>query len=163
MSLRVLLLAMPLDALVLPPTGGPMRRGGDDLMQAKAHGSTAMAVPRALRWGVDRELADWCCSYNRHLAESSGYWCDGSHSFLSDLSRDEPTVYYDSVTGKPLFVAPLGRSIQSFLDESKAHGWPSFRDEEVVWDNVRILGDGETVSIDGTHLGHNIPDADGNR
>ena len=31
---------------------------------------------------------------------------------------------------------------------------PSFRDEEVVWDNVRILKrSGETVSADGTHLG----------
>lgn len=38
------------------------------------------------------------------------------------------------------------------------HGWPSFRDEEVNWDVVRVLSDGETVSIDGTHLGHNIPD-----
>ena len=42
-------------------------------------------------------------------------------------------------------------------------GWPSFRDEEVIWENVRSLHDGETVSIDGTHLGHNLPDADGNR
>lgn len=38
------------------------------------------------------------------------------------------------------------------------HGWPSFRDEEVNWDVVRVLSDGETVSVDGTHLGHNIPD-----
>ena len=38
------------------------------------------------------------------------------------------------------------------------HGWPSFRDEEVVWENVRTLSDGECVSVDGTHLGHNIPD-----
>ncbi len=41
---------------------------------------------------------------------------------------------------------------------------PSFRDEEVVWDNVRVLkGSGETVSLDGTHLGHNLPDRAGNR
>ena len=45
----------------------------------------------------------------------------------------------------------------------KAHGWPSFRDEEVVWENVRCLPDGEAVSLAGTHLGHNIPDAKGNR
>lgn len=43
-------------------------------------------------------------------------------------------------------------------------GWPSFRDNEVVWDNVRVLkNSGETVSIDGTHLGHNLPDRKGNR
>ena len=40
---------------------------------------------------------------------------------------------------------------------------PSFRDEEVNWDLVRVLKDGETVSVDGTHLGHNLPDGSGNR
>lgn len=35
---------------------------------------------------------------------------------------------------------------------------------QVVWDNVRVLkGSGETVSVDGTHLGHNLPDRKGNR
>ena len=72
-------------------------------------------------------------------------------------------TYYDSVTGKPLFVAPKGRTVEQFIDESKHHGWPSFRDEEVVWDNVRCLRDGEAVSVDGTHLGHNLPDWKGNR
>ena len=44
------------------------------------------------------------------------------------------------------------------------HNRPSFRDEEVVWENVRVLkGSGETVSLDGTHLGHNLPDRAGNR
>ena len=28
---------------------------------------------------------------------------------------------------------------------------------EVVWENVRVLkNSGETVSVDGTHLGHNV-------
>jgi len=53
--------------------------------------------------------------------------------------------------------------MDDFLIESRNHGWLSFRNEEVVWDNVRILADGEAVSIDGTHLGHDIPDADGSR
>ena len=39
----------------------------------------------------------------------------------------------------------------------------SFRDSEVNWDYVRILPDGECVSVDGTHLGHNLPDSSGNR
>lgn len=34
----------------------------------------------------------------------------------------------------------------------------SFRDDEVNWDYVRVLPDGECVSVDGTHLGHNLPD-----
>lgn len=72
-------------------------------------------------------------------------------------------TYYDSVTGKPLFIAPRGRSTAEFIKESKVHGWPSFRDEEVVWENVRTLKNGEAVSLDGTHLGHNLPDGKGNR
>ena len=53
--------------------------------------------------------------------------------------------------------------LRTHSDESKAHGWPSFRDEEVVWENIRFLEDGEAVSIDGTHIGHNLPDRKGNR
>lgn len=40
----------------------------------------------------------------------------------------------------------------------QSHGWPSFRDAEVIWDDVRVLPDGEAVSVAGTHLGHNLPD-----
>jgi hypothetical protein len=97
-------------------------------------------------------------------------------------AKGEPVTFYDSVTGKPLFVAPKDRSPEEFLQESKIHGWPSFRDDEVricvvrfpqtmsevwlvcshvflalvqvVWENVRVLkNSGETVSVDGTHLG----------
>ena len=34
---------------------------------------------------------------------------------------------------------------------------------QVVQENVRVLPNGETVSVDGTHLGHNLPDGKGNR
>jgi len=46
--------------------------------------------------------------------------------------------------------------MEEFLTESRRHGWPSFRDEEVNWEYVRVLPDGECVSVDGTHLGHNL-------
>jgi peptide methionine sulfoxide reductase MsrB len=72
-------------------------------------------------------------------------------------------MFYDSVTGKPLFKAPIGRTMSGFLKESQDHGWPSFRDEEVIWENVRCLENGEAVSLDGSHLGHNLPDNRGNR
>ena len=72
-------------------------------------------------------------------------------------------MFFDSITGKPVFQAPVGRSVEEFINESDEHGWPSFRDQEVNWENVRVLGDGETVSVDGTHLGHNLPDEKGNR
>ncbi len=60
-------------------------------------------------------------------------------------------------------MAPVGRTYDNFIEESFCHGWPSFRDEEVNWNFVRCLTGGECVSIDGTHLGHNIPDMKGNR
>jgi peptide methionine sulfoxide reductase MsrB len=53
--------------------------------------------------------------------------------------------------------------MEEYLVESGSHGWPSFRDEEVNWENVRCVPGGESVSITGTHLGHNIPDKSGNR
>ena len=101
------------------------------------------------------------CSFNRHYAEYGGYW--KTTNFLKEVDRTVQTVYYDSVSGKPLFVAPVGRSFEEFARESDSHGWPSFRDQEAVWENMRILPDGESVSVDGTHLGHNIPDRAGNR
>jgi len=146
----------------LPKTGGLIQFCGEDVMSKKAHGTTDKPVQRNLRWGVDREVADRICSFNRHYAEYAGYW--KTTKFLAEVDRKQPTVYYDSVSGKPLFVAPIGRSMESFLAETATHGWPSFRDEEVVWENVRILkSSGEAVSDVGTHLGHNLPDGKGNR
>lgn len=43
----------------------------------------------------------------------------------------EAVKFYDSNTGKELFTAPVGRSWAEFISESKKHGWPSFRDQEV--------------------------------
>ena len=121
-------------------------------------------------------------------APRAGYW--ESTALLEDAGAGGPITFYDSNTGKPLFVAPRGRSLDAFVSESRWHGWPSFRDDEVVWDNVRCLRGGETVraaparppcpasrircarvwgggggqvSVDGTHLGHNLPDSEGNR
>mmetsp|Transcript_44974 Transcript_44974/g.143421 ORF Transcript_44974/g.143421 Transcript_44974/m.143421 type:complete len:315 (+) Transcript_44974:121-1065(+) len=73
--------------------------------------------------------------------------------------------FYDSNTGRLLFSAPSkpGRSMEDFLKETRKHGWPSFRDPEVCWKSVHALFGGEVVSIDGTHLGHDLPDYTGNR
>eukprot|EP00930_Biecheleria_cincta_P059453 TRINITY_DN45189_c0_g1_i1.p1 TRINITY_DN45189_c0_g1~~TRINITY_DN45189_c0_g1_i1.p1 ORF type:complete len:286 (-),score=24.70 TRINITY_DN45189_c0_g1_i1:124-981(-) len=135
--------------------------GDDAVMSQKVHGTSPHPVQDDLVYNVDRRIADHICSFNRKLAEPKGYF--STTTFKRDVRRDGETTYYDSVTGKALFIAPRGRSFKSFLKESQVHGWPSFRDEEVVWENVRVLGDGECVSVDGTHLGHNIPDAAGNR
>ena len=113
-------------------------------------------------YGCDFETADRICCYNRHYAEHSGYFMMKTR-WDKEVDKTKETTYYDSVSGKPLFIAPRGRSFEEFKQESIAHGWPSFRDQEVVWENVRCLSNGEAVSLVGTHLGHNLPDGKGNR
>ena len=146
---------------------GPLVYGDDSIMSPKEHGTTATEVQENLRYGVSRKLADKISSFNRVFAEMGGYF-EGT-SFEDDVRRivkdtGSPVTFYDSVSGKPLFRAPIGRSVDAFMTESAVHGWPSFRDEEVLWDNVRVLkSSGETVSTVGTHLGHNLPDKNGNR
>ena len=130
----------------------PCVPGSDDIMNPKEHGTSHTPVQENLRWNCDWATADRICNFNRHYAEYSGYW--ETTSFLSETNgAQEPVTFYDSNTGKPLFKAPKERSWAQFLKESRNHGWPSFRDDEVNWDNVRVLSNGETVSVDGTHLG----------
>ena len=181
----------------IPPTGGPIIRGDESIMSAKAHGTTAMPVQQKLRWGVSRELAESICCYNREGAERSCYFTE-CKDFTNRMqwkrgeeNEPEPIVFYDSVSGKPLFVAPVERTMDAFLGESLRHGWPSFRQAEVVWcacsshsrylkhlpglhghacrvlltcrENVRVIDSFEVVSVDGTHLGHQLPDSSGPR
>lgn len=141
-------------------------------MASKAHGSAAQPVQASLRWGVDPELAEHICCFNRQGAESSLYFTT-CKEFTKELgwqreprgeSTDKrPIVFYDSVSGDPCFVAPLGRTVDDFLGEALRHGWPSFRQQEVCWDHVRVLEDLEVVTTGGTHLGHQMSDANGPR
>lgn len=136
-------------------------KADESVMSQKAHGTTEKPVMKNLKYGCDWDTADRICCFNRHYAEFSGYWLETN--FMNEVDKTTETTYYDSVTGKPLFVAPRGRSFEEFVAESVSHGWPSFRDEEVIWDNMRCLANGEAISVDGTHLGHNLPDKKGNR
>jgi len=133
----------------------------EEVMSQKGHGTSEKPVMKNLRWGSDYETADNICNFNRHYAERAGYW--QSTKFLEDFKKVDAENFYDAVTGKLLFTAPVGRSKDEFIKESLSHGWPSFRDEEVNWDYVRCLDNGECVSVTGTHLGHNLPDGSGNR
>jgi hypothetical protein len=127
--------------------------GTEALMARKGQfGSTAQPVQGALLYGIPNALASNICCFNRHYAEPRGSFVQTT--FFSDVNKSGETTFYDSVTGRPLFVAPRGRTWAAFEQESRSHGWPSFRDEEVVWDDVRCLPDGECVSLAGTHLGH---------
>jgi hypothetical protein len=149
-----------------PAVGGggsnKIRYGDESIMSPKAHGTSNTPVQSDLLYNVSNKLADRISNYNRHFAEMAGSYLDTPMEDI--VRRNQQVTFYDSNTGKPLFVAPVGRSVDDFLEESRIHGWPSFRDAEVVWDNVRVLrNSGETVSVDGTHLGHNLPDRNGNR
>ena len=141
--------------------------GPNSIMRPKGHGTHTQPVQHRLRYGCDVRTADHISNFNRHAAEHAGYFSSGPRTFLKAVARakseNRPITFFDSNTGQPLFTAPRGRTMDQFIKESKAHGWPSFRDEEVNWDNVRCLKNGEAVSIHGTHLGHNLPDAKGNR
>ena len=147
------------------PLWGP----GEKIMAPKGHGTYHQPVQGKLRYGCAFATADRICNYNRHFAEPSGYFLSGRRKspFLQAIeqakAQNRKLTFYDSNTGLPLFTAPVGRSWGAWLLESKRHGWPSFRDAEVNWDYVRAVNRGETVSIHGTHLGHNLPDAEGNR
>jgi peptide methionine sulfoxide reductase MsrB len=139
--------------------------GDESIMSPKSHGTSETPVQENLRWNSDNKVADRICNFNRHYAEHSGYWT--STEFLKEskeeYDKNGEIKFYDSNTGKLLFVAPKGRTYDDFIKESRSHGWPSFRDSEVVWDDVRCLPNGEAISMAGTHLGHNLPDATGNR
>jgi len=139
--------------------------GDESIMSPKNHGTSATPVQQNLRWKSDGKVADNVCNFNRHYAESRGYWTstDFAKESKEEYELNGEIKFYDSNTGKLLFNAPKGRSYDDFMKESISHGWPSFRDEEVVWDDVRCLPNGESVSLAGTHLGHNLPDSSGNR
>ena len=144
--------------------GPPCVPGDETIMSQKEHGTSHTPVQKDLRWGCDFDEADRICNFNRHWAERSGsYVATGFLADASEHSQDDPITFFDSNTGLRLFTAPVDRSMDDFLKESRHHGWPSFRDAEVDWTRVRILPDGEVVSTAGTHLGHNLPDRSGNR
>ena len=142
--------------------------GSEEIMSRKAHGTTRKPVQENLRYGVDIELANKVCSLNRNWDPDSGFYNENlgycfqePRTWLKESLTDNPLTYYDSVTGKPLFLAPVSRSTEDFVKECHFHGKLSFRDPEVVWEHVRCLKTGEVVSVDGTHLGHNVIDHKG--
>ena len=142
----------------------PCVPGDEAIMKPKAHGTSETPVQSNLQWKCSVKLADRICNFNRRYAEHAGYWEKQTTFLQEENEATAPVTFYDSNTGKPLFQAPgPNRTWRDFVEESRQHGWPSFRDDEVIWDQVRVLPNGETVSTAGTHLGHNIPDHKGNR
>eukprot|EP00546_Thalassionema_frauenfeldii_P014735 CAMPEP_0178928582 /NCGR_PEP_ID=MMETSP0786-20121207/19997_1 /TAXON_ID=186022 /ORGANISM="Thalassionema frauenfeldii, Strain CCMP 1798" /LENGTH=255 /DNA_ID=CAMNT_0020604489 /DNA_START=80 /DNA_END=847 /DNA_ORIENTATION=+ len=114
-------------------------------------------ITNFLGMALEYDLADYICCNNHINAEDKGYLEWPEINLFSRLDPKEEIVFYDSVCALPLFVAPRGRSFESFKQESIHHGWPSFRPAEIVSENVIIHPDGRMESKCGTHLGHNLP------
>jgi len=139
----------------------------DGVLLSLQNGRCEGQLQSSLLFESKQELANHICCHNSKYAEPSGYF-QGTPLVQSMQAADGTTTFYDSVCGRPLFVAPKGRSLQDFTAEMSAHGWPSFREEEWVKENIVVSPDGdaeagEMHSVCGTHLGHNLPDAGGNR
>jgi len=109
---------------------------------------------------LDYDLADQICCDNHVFAEPSGYQTQSQVNLFRRLDDSEgaENIFYDSVCGIPLFIAPRGRTFDEFEDESIRHGWPSFRPEEMISENIKIYSNGRMESKCGTHLGHNLPE-----
>ena len=86
--------------------------GDPSIMRQRANGRSTERAPQGnLLWGADASTADRICTRNRHYAEHSGYF--RTTTFLDEVASDGETTYYDSVSGKPLFVAPRGGALTS--------------------------------------------------
>ena len=120
-------------------------------------GAPMSSVSTFLNMSVDYSVSDRICCHNHRYAERKGYLAEDEVDLFSRLDPNEEIVFYDSVCGIPLFVAPRGRQFEEFREESLHHGWPSFRPEEIISENVIIHSNGRMESKCGTHLGHNLP------
>jgi peptide methionine sulfoxide reductase MsrB len=129
--------------------GASVSSGSDDCLQP------------SLLYGVEdyRDKYEYVCCNNQHWAEPFGF--HAAVGFFPGLEASGAssgvTTFYDPQCGIPLFQAPKGRSYAEWKHESEHHGWPSFREEEIIFENLREVAGGEIVSTCGTHLGHNLP------
>lgn len=127
--------------------------------QKQCFGYTPMpSIVSYLGATLSYSTAERICCNNHHYAEYKGYLAAPEVDLFGRLDAGNETVFYDSVCGIPLFVAPRGRSFEEFKAESLKHGWPSFRPEEMIAENVIIHDDGRMESRCLTHLGHNLPE-----
>jgi len=117
----------------------------------------------------NESLAEAVCCDKRALATAEPMFTYAAPdiSLYAKMDANGTTTFYDSVCGVPLFRAPVGRTRAEFEADTDEHGWPSFREEEIVREN--LVGGGvddaseRVFSSCGTHLGSFLPDAEGDR
>ena len=126
---------------------------------------TNRSIPEGLPiFNQTESLADAICCDSRYsyFAEPRFTYNHSDINLYNYLNPNGTTVFYDSVCGLPLFRVPVNRSLDDFKKETDEHGWPSFRQAEVIADHVSIDSNDFVYSKCGTHLGSNLPD-DGNK
>jgi len=129
---------------------------GDELQQCNGIPPQADMI-NFLGASLDYDVADHICCHNHRYAEPSGYLEQPQVALFDRLDPTKEHIFYDVVCGLPLFIAPRGRSFDEFREESIHHGWPSFRPEEMISENVILHENGRMESKCLTHLGHNLP------
>jgi len=106
-----------------------------------------------------------CCDTQfAAFSEPADFYARPDVDLFSHLSASGPTVFYDTTCGIPVFAAPVNRTLEDFMADTKEHTWPSFRPGEIFLDNVIINATtGDIRSKCGTHLGSYDPDSRGAR
>jgi len=79
--------------------------GDEKIMSQKKHGTSETPVMDTLKYGVDRNLADRICNYNRHYAENFGYF--QKTKWLEQVSQTEATGNGDGGCGASVLLLLL--------------------------------------------------------
>ena len=135
-----------------------------DLLYGMDRRTTSNYLP--VRVDEEETLAEAVCCDSRMIpfAEPQYTYSAPDIRLFSKIDHDGITTFYDSVCGLPLFRAPVGRTFEEFEADTTEHGWPSFREQEVITENVVTDKSQEYVfSNCGTHLGSYLPDEEGDR
>eukprot|EP01063_Lacrimia_lanifica_P031486 TRINITY_DN51_c1_g1_i1.p1 TRINITY_DN51_c1_g1~~TRINITY_DN51_c1_g1_i1.p1 ORF type:complete len:669 (+),score=242.37 TRINITY_DN51_c1_g1_i1:46-2052(+) len=124
---------------------------------------TPAGVPVSVDPTESLATAICCDSRTKVFAEPQFLYEAPNVQLFARMNQTGLTTFYDSVCGLPLFTVPKGRSLADFEADTTEHGWPSFRQEELVAANVVTDKDGFVYSKCGTHLGSYLPDDKGPR
>ena len=133
---------------------------------ASAAAAAVCPLQADLRFGLDtRSEHNWVCCNKEHAEPKHMF---RKHLQLGNLRAEGKWFFYDSKCGLPLFHTAGSREHDDWWDESVGHGWPSFREDEIIAENLVIdkagpKGFQEVRSTCGTHLGHLMPDRRGPR
>jgi len=149
-----------------PSAGNDLCKG--PVQSGLRYNISTRTTPETLSDYVDatETLAEAVCCDRRTLplAEPRFTFLAPDIDLWSHLDETGVTTFYDSVCGLALFRAPVNRTLAEFKADTEEHGWPSFREAEVVQENIQTdEATGYVISGCGTHVGSYLPDEAGKR